>query len=363
MVTRSGTEVAVRELAPALTRAGVETAVYTQWRGPTAKELEAEGVPVSDDLSTLAPPDVIHGHHHIETVEAMLHFPQARGLFVCHDASVWHDRPPELPRLLRYVAVDRCVQDRLRRYPFVRDRGIALIPNAVDRDRYTPRKSLRKPPERALVFSNYLKEGEDLAILRRECERRGISLDTAGQGMASGTSSPESILPEYDIVFAKARCALEAAACGCFVVLYHAGMLGVPLEGENIAECLQWNLGRRLFTEPLTGAGLRARLSRFSRETARRVCEEVRGRRSLKVATGQWLGLYREILALPLPAPAGRELRSYMEQMARTVADLEAQPSPGAPLPLPPGTASRGNRWGETWRRWRAGGESEGTGD
>lgn len=355
MVTRSGTESAVRELAPALTRAGVETAVYTQWCGPTAKELEAEGVPVTDDLSTLATPDVIHGHHHIETVEAMLHFPQARGLFVCHDASVWHDRPPALPRLLRYVAVDKCVQDRLQRYSFVRDRGISFIPNAVDTEKYAPQRPLRKPPERALVFSNYLKEGQDLALLRRECERRGISLDTAGQGMATGTSSPESILPQYDIVFAKARCALEAAACGCFVVLYHAGMMGVPLEEETITECLQWNLGRRLFTEPLTEVGLRTRLAKYCPETARRVCEEVRRTRSLKEATRQWLGLYREMMTLPLPPPAGRELRRYMEEMARTVADLEAQTFTSAPQPLPPGTASKWHRWGETWRRWRVG--------
>jgi hypothetical protein len=67
--------------------------------------------------------------HHVETVEAMLHFPEARGLFVCHDASVWHDRPPELSRLLRYVAVDKCVQDRPGRYPFVRRRCIVFIQN------------------------------------------------------------------------------------------------------------------------------------------------------------------------------------------------------------------------------------------
>lgn len=348
MVTRSGTEVVVRELAPKLSRAGLETAVYTQWRGPTATELEADGVQVTDDLSTLAPPDVIHGHHHIETVEAMLHFPKARGLFVCHDASVWHDRPPELPRLLRYVAVDKCVQERLQRYQFVRERGIELIPNAVDTERYAPRKPLPDPPARALVFSNYLKKGDDLSLLRRVCHRLGIALDTAGQGMSTGTSSPETILPDYDIVFAKARCALEAAACGCFVVLYHAGMLGVPLEGETIRECLQWNLGRHLFTERLTEDGVRARLARYSPVTAQRVCEEVRRTRSLEGLTERWVELYREIMALPLPAAGGRELRDYMERMARTVADLEA------PQPLRPGTEPGRSRWGKIWHRWRA---------
>jgi hypothetical protein len=339
----------------------LEAAVYTKWRGPTAKELEADGVQVTDDLSTLAPPDVIHGHHHIQTVEAMLHFPRARGLFVCHDASIWHDRPPELPRLLRYVAVDKCVRDRLQRYPFVRERGIELIPNAVDTERYAPRKPLRNPPERALVFSNYLKEGDDLLLLRRECNRRGIALDTAGHGMSTGTSSPESILPDYDIVFAKARCALEAAACGRFVVLYHDGMLGVPLEGATIRECLQWNLGRRLFTERLTAARLRERLARYCPVSARQVCEQVLQTRSLKDAAGRWIELYREIMTLPLPEPAGRELEDYMERMARTVADLETPPSNGAKQSPPPGTIPGRSGWGERWRRWRGRRESEGT--
>jgi hypothetical protein len=106
----------------------------------------------------------------------------------------------------------------------------------VDTDKYAPRRPSRKRPERALVFSNYLKEGNDLSTIRRECERRGISLESAGDGTGTGTSAPQTIPPEYDIVFAKARCALEAAACGCFVVLYHAGMPGVPLKGESIRE-------------------------------------------------------------------------------------------------------------------------------
>ncbi len=63
--------------------------------------------------------------------------------------------------------------------------------------------------------------------------------------MRSGNRSqaPEENLHRYDLVFAKARCAMEAMAVGCSVVVLEAqGMAGM-VTSANVAEWRLWNFG------------------------------------------------------------------------------------------------------------------------
>ena len=112
-----------------------------------ATELLQAGVAVTDDLQTLSEaPDVIHGHHTVETLTALLHFPAVPAVWVCHDATAWHDTPPLSPRILRYVAVDEAVRDRLRFRHGVPDERIRVVGNAVDLQRFRPRSPLPERP-------------------------------------------------------------------------------------------------------------------------------------------------------------------------------------------------------------------------
>src|SRR3954467_13400759 len=96
MVTRSGTEIAVRELAPALARAGVKTVVDTRGAGPTSTELDAGGVQVSDDRSTLAAPDIIHGPPRRDGGSDASLPPSARVVWLpCR--SMWHGPSSRTP--------------------------------------------------------------------------------------------------------------------------------------------------------------------------------------------------------------------------------------------------------------------------
>ena len=66
--------------------------------GAVAGELTRSGVPVVDDLSLLgAAPDVIHGHHHLETLMAVLHFPTAAAINFCHGWLPWDELPLRHP--------------------------------------------------------------------------------------------------------------------------------------------------------------------------------------------------------------------------------------------------------------------------
>lgn len=82
---RAGTEVYVRDLALGLLERGHKPIAFSTVLGDVARELQAATVPVIDDLNSLAVrPDIIHGHHHVEAMMALLHFPQTPAVHFCH---------------------------------------------------------------------------------------------------------------------------------------------------------------------------------------------------------------------------------------------------------------------------------------
>ena len=98
--------------------------------------------------------------------------------------------------------------------------------NAVDLSRFIPRPPLPDRPLGAAVFSNYASRWTHLPAIEEACSTLGIPLDVIGKAFGTETQKPEELLPKYDLVFAKARCALEAMATGCAVVLCDFAGLG-----------------------------------------------------------------------------------------------------------------------------------------
>ncbi len=63
--------------------------------------------------------------------------------------------------------------------------------------------------------------------------------------MGTLVDDPERILPRYDLVFAKGRCALEAMAAGCAVIVCDAVGLGEMVTHGSVEEMRRWNFGAR----------------------------------------------------------------------------------------------------------------------
>ena len=80
-----GVQTYERDLASWLLAHGHSPIVYGTELGDMARELVRRTIPVTDDLrSVTAPIDVIHGDSPLETMTALLHFPETPALFVCH---------------------------------------------------------------------------------------------------------------------------------------------------------------------------------------------------------------------------------------------------------------------------------------
>ncbi len=130
--SRSGTETHVRDLALALQSSSFQPTIYSPVCGELADELRDEGITVVDNLDDLSfEPNLIHGHHHLEMMTALLRYPKVPGIFVCHDGEAWHDRAPRFPRILKYVAVDLRCKNRLEA-DLGNEADISIIHNSVD---------------------------------------------------------------------------------------------------------------------------------------------------------------------------------------------------------------------------------------
>jgi len=247
---RAGSELYVRELALWLLRNGHSPIVYSSKLGEVASEIRQATVPVVDDLADVAvQPDLIHGQHHVETMTALLHFPHTPAVFFCHGWLPWEETPPHFPRILRYVAVDDTCRDRLVCEHGIEEEVVRVILNFVDLKRFVPRGELSAKPRRALVFSNSASETTYVANVREACRRAGISLDVVGSKAGRTSERPEKILGQYDIVFAKARCALEALAVGTAVVLCDQAGVGPMVTTTELERLRRLNFGIRTLQE------------------------------------------------------------------------------------------------------------------
>jgi hypothetical protein len=292
----TGTELFVRDLALALIRRGHSAFVYTTNVGPLGQKLRDATIPVVEDLNQLsAPPDIIHGQHHVETMTALLHFADAPALFYCHGWLPWEERPPLHPRIYRHVAADDTCRDRLLWEAGVPEERTRVLLNSVDLERFRPRPPLPARPRRALVFSNNALE--HAGVIREACEPSGIAVEVAGMDSGRVVEEPEKLLGEYDLVFAKGRAALEALAVGASVVLCDAIGAGPLVTSDEVARLRRLNFGVRALQNELRADSLAREISRYDAADAAEVSRRIRADADQSNAFDELIALYHEVIA------------------------------------------------------------------
>ncbi|HNX97677.1 MAG TPA: glycosyltransferase [Candidatus Aminicenantes bacterium] len=292
----SGTVLYARDLALELQRQGHLPAIYTWRAGRACAGLETAGIPVVTDLRRIGfRPDVIHGHHRPLTLGALRHYPGTPALFFCHDHRSSLDRALLDPQVARYVGVSRLCVERLLAEGAPAGRTL-LLPNFVDLHRFRPRPPLPDAPRRALVFSNYARTDTYLPAVTEACRRRGLALDVVGSGVGRESLLPERLLGEYDLVFAKAKAAMEAMAVGTAVVLCDFGGVGPMVTADDFDRLRPLNFGFQALTEPLTPAALERQIARYDPDDARRVSDRLRSCAGLEETVHELAALYGRVI-------------------------------------------------------------------
>lgn len=301
MGRRTGSEVHTRDLALGLVRRGHACAIFAASlsEDEDARVLRRAGVILADRLSDLPwPPDVIHGHHRSETLLAGATFPLAPALQVCHDATQPRDRAGPASMVQLWCAVDEFCRERVSRETGLPAGEIPLLANAVDLEAFPARRlPPATPPRKALFFHSSPREMPAFEAAAAACADLGIALDRMGPGDGKFRASPAGILAETDLVFAKARCALEAMAAGCHVVLVAHEGVGPAVTAGNFDALRRRNFGRSILSGPLTAAELAARVGALDREGTAEVTGLVRSRCGLGALAAEAEALHHRLAA------------------------------------------------------------------
>jgi len=294
LATRTGAELYVRDLACALLARGHAPVAYAPKLGPLADDLRRRTIPVVDDLRAVAaPPDIIHGQHNHEMMTALLRFPGVPAVRVCH--GFFDAKPHQFPRIARYVAVDDTVRDRMISEWGISPDRVAVCYNFADLASFSPRAPLPARPQKAAVFSNAA--AEHLAAIRRACAGVGVAVDAIGEDVRNIATDPGAVLRRYDIVFAKARCAIEAMAVGAAVILCDRAGLGPMVDSGNFEALRRRNFGVRTLSNRVTVDAIREQLGKYEPADAGRVSERMRAVGSLEAAADAMVALYEEAIA------------------------------------------------------------------
>ncbi|MFO0702677.1 MAG: glycosyltransferase [Candidatus Andersenbacteria bacterium] len=312
---KSGTSLYAYDICREILRRGHEVVVYSTQLGGVADMLRQATVPVISDIAALTfPPDVIFGMHHLETLTALLQFPGAPCLAFCHGWLPWEEQPLKFPRILHYVAVDDLCRERLLVEHGIPAQRVSTVRNFVDLERFQPREPLPARPRRALILSNNLTEQRVTPAVRAACERLDVAVDVRGAEFGAIADAPETVLPQYDVVFAKARAALEAMAVGAAVIVCDLWGLGRLVTTENYEELRRFNFGIRTLNRPATEATVVGELERYDAADAARVTARVRQEAGLVQAVDELVALATNVVT------ASRDLVSDAREEARAAA-------------------------------------------
>jgi len=291
-----GTEIYVRDLAMELVRQGHFPAVYTPNPGTFSEELQTAGIPVTSKLRRFKfRPDVIHGHHKVETLAALERFPWIPAIYICHDHTHFVDGLVIHPRIRRYFAVSNLCAERLIKEGLAGHK-VHLIQNFVDTNRFQPRPPLPDRPRRALLFSNYAKAETHLPAVTEACRRMGLPLDVIGAGVGNSLSNPESVIGQYDLVFAKAKAAMEAMAVGAAVILCDFGGVGPMVTAAEFDRLRPMNFGFQALCDPLEPENIVRQVARYNPSDVALVRERIRAEASLASAVQGLTEVYEQVI-------------------------------------------------------------------
>jgi hypothetical protein len=308
----SGSETVVELLADALRRAGHAPMIFAPTLGPQAERMQAHGHIVVDRLAMLPQrPDVMHLQHITPALMALVAFPDVPAVFTCHSATIEVEAPRLHPQIRRYVAVDDFCRARCVKLDVPEER-LSVILNAVDLGRFKARPPLPSKPKAALMLT---KTFEQQNLVRKACAKAGLALDELGHATAEMSDQLEKILPRYDIVFATARMALEAAVVGCAVVVADGRGFAGMLRAENLTAWRRLNFGVGVLTAPVTAAALDAAIAAYDAADAAEVCGCLRAEASADDYAAAYLQLYTQAI--------GEAVVQDSSQAAATAAWLE----------------------------------------
>jgi hypothetical protein len=335
-----GVETAVRDIAIGLGRRGHSAVVYSDDFHKGARPLEAEGVKVIRDMDQLPfLPDIVHGHFSLDTVIALARLPGIPAIFHCHGAG-YLGAPLRHPRIYRYVAITPSVAQRVIIESNIEESTMEIFPNSVDLHRFA---KLRNPPEqpvRALFYNNYHgRDSKTLAEIRQATEVSGLNLDCIGRCLERRIDNPEDVLPNYDLVFASGRSAIEALACGCAVIIIGMSSCGELVSANNFDRLRRANFSIGANSPPPHAERVKKEIDSYAPDDCATVTERLRSDADSDQMIIHLEGIYDRAISkhratMSDPVAEHRAVAGYLRKIVPLINMLDEAQTMNGPMPV-----------------------------
>lgn len=294
----SGSENVVELLATGLRRAGHQPVLFAPELGDQAHSMRQRGFQVVDRVAQLTDlPDVIHAQHLSPCLIAMTRFPQVPVVYSCHSSVFDVEAPMPHPQIREVIAVDEKCAAKCREVGVPPER-LSVILNAVDLERFKRRPPLPDRPKRALLLT---KNRGHRDSVRTACANAGIELEELGRGTNRFVPAIETVLGDYDLVFATARMAIESAATGCAVIVCDERGFAGMLNSGNFGVWRPLNFGVGVLLHAVTVEKLSEAISQYDAADAGMVTDMLRKSVGADLFVKQHLGVYRRAIESPAP--------------------------------------------------------------
>jgi glycosyltransferase involved in cell wall biosynthesis len=272
----TGTETYVKELAIELINRGHSVEIFTFFMGELTKELIEKGINVTSNLKKLKlNPDIIHAHHNITTLKALDFFKFTPVVYFIHDRTTVFDYPFRHENILKYVAVDYNCKERYCLENGFKEEDVEVVNNWANTNRFRLKEKVNPHPKKALVFSNYLNENNIYPEIKEACAELGVEVEIIGSSSGNACLKPEDILQKYDLVFAKAKAAIEAMATGAAVIVCDFRGLGGMVTSSNMKHFRDFNFGMKLMTNTPSKNNLITEINKYNASEIIKVSEYI----------------------------------------------------------------------------------------
>lgn len=273
----TGTETYVKELALELYNRGNHVEIFTLIMGDLATSLIKLGIPVCTNLKKIKKtPDCIHAHHNILTLKVANFFKKTPIVYFIHDRTHFLDFPFKHPNILQYIAVDYNCKERYCIENGFDDDDVEIIYNWVNLARFKQRPAISATPKRALAFSNYMSQTKIFPFIKEACLALDIEIDLVGISNKNPTKTPENILNQYDIVFGKAKAAMEAMSTGAALIICDFSGLAEMVTTKNMTHYRKYNYGMKLMTRTIQTDFIVAEIKKYNPEDVLKVSNYIR---------------------------------------------------------------------------------------
>ena len=296
---RAGSDLFIRDLARGLQELGHFVIAYSSDTREQSRLLERDSISVATDLDQLPfRPDIIHARHHLDAMTAVMALPGVPAIHHCIGPA-WSIALPVHPRIYRYIAPSSGVAG------WIAERGIPVgqidaLHNAIDLLRFTRIRQPSPQPRRVLVYDDVLLPDSPAVIaIGQAAADLGLKLDLIGRRLGRAVDNPEARLPDYDIVCASGRQAIEALACGCAVLLVVApSTCGELVDEGNFDRLRDADFSVDVESAAASAENVRKAFQRHSAELSGRLTAKVRSTCDFSSFVARVDAVYRAAIAM-----------------------------------------------------------------